>query len=59
MAVWLVRAGAQSQYEQKFLQENSIYLTWDDLNNPLDSWSERSELTVHLGELTVMRNPNG
>ncbi|MGI9279452.1 MAG: restriction endonuclease [Endozoicomonas sp.] len=51
MAVWLVRAGAQGQYEQKFLQENRIYLTWDDLNLPLDSLHERSELIVHLGEL--------
>ena len=51
MAVWLIRAGAQGQYEQKFLQENRIYLTWDDLNVQLDSLQERSELIDHLGEL--------
>lgn len=32
MAVWLVRAGSQGQYEQKFLQEKKIYLTLDELN---------------------------
>lgn len=51
MAVWLVRAGAQGQYEQKFLQENRIYLTWEELNTPLDTFQERSELIAHMVEL--------
>ena len=51
MAVWLVRAGAQGQFEQKFLNEDRIYLTWDELNIQLDGLQERSELIEHLGEL--------
>ncbi|WP_422448517.1 MULTISPECIES: restriction endonuclease [unclassified Endozoicomonas] len=48
MTVWLVRAGSQGQYEQKFLQDKRIYLTWDDLNIPLDQLQERSELMTQL-----------
>ena len=32
MALWLVRAGSHGEYEQKFLEENRIYLTWHNLN---------------------------
>ncbi|WP_211828728.1 restriction endonuclease [Kistimonas asteriae] len=51
MAVWLVRAGAQGQYEQRFLQEKRIYLTWDDLDISLYSFEDRGELITHLGQL--------
>ena len=44
MAVWLVRAGSHGEYEQKFLQENRIYLTWDYLNSPLDKLDSRNTL---------------
>jgi len=29
MATWLIRAGGHGEYEQKFLQENRVYVTWD------------------------------
>lgn len=48
MAVWLVRAGAHGQYEQKFLQEKRIYLTWDDLNIPIDKLKDRDTLIAEL-----------
>jgi len=57
MAVWLVRAGAQGQYEQKFLQENKIFLTWDSLNTPLDKITERQELINALGDLDPDAKP--
>ena len=31
MALWLVRAGKHGEYEQKFFEENRIYLAWDRL----------------------------
>lgn len=31
MAIWLIRAGSHGEYEQKFIQENRGYMTWDDL----------------------------
>ncbi len=37
MAVWLVRAGAHGEYEQKFIQDNRVYVTWDGLSVDLDA----------------------
>jgi restriction system protein len=31
MSLWLVRAGKYGEYEEHFLTTNSIYLTWDSL----------------------------
>jgi predicted Mrr-cat superfamily restriction endonuclease len=31
MSLWLVRAGKYSEYEEHFFTTNSIYLTWDRL----------------------------
>ena len=44
MAVWLVRAGAQGQFQEKFLSENRIYVTWDRLNVDLKKLENRDEL---------------
>lgn len=51
MAVWLVRAGSQGQYEQKFLQDGRIWLTWDGLNHALDDIRNREGLITLLGSL--------
>ena len=32
MAIWLIRAGSHGEYEQKFIQENRVYVTWDNLD---------------------------
>lgn len=45
MAVWLIRAGSHGEHELKFIQENRVYVTWDDLNVNLEHLRERSELT--------------
>lgn len=29
MAIWLIRAGSHGEYEQKFIRENRVYVTWD------------------------------
>lgn len=57
MAVWLVRAGAQGQYEQKFLQEKRIYLTWNDLSVPIDSLKGRSDLIDTLEKVVSDPKP--
>ena len=31
MALWLVRAGRNGEYEERFLTKESIYLTWQEL----------------------------
>ncbi|MFN3716409.1 MAG: restriction endonuclease [Thiobacillus sp.] len=45
MAVWLIRAGPHGEYEQKFVQERRVYVTWDDLNVDLAKLTDRAELT--------------
>tara|TARA_Y100000780_G_C13691441_1_gene419706 strand:+ start:2675 stop:3718 length:1044 start_codon:yes stop_codon:yes gene_type:complete len=49
MAVWLIRAGSQGQYEQKFLNENRVYVTWNGLNQNLAKMIERNQLIEALG----------
>ena len=44
MALWLVRAGRHGEYEQKFLKENRIYLTWDGLSENLATLKNREQL---------------
>lgn len=51
MAVWLVRAGSLGEYEEKFLNENRIYVTWDGLNTDISRMKERSQLIDVLNQL--------
>jgi restriction system protein len=44
MTVWLCRAGKHGEYENKFIEENRIYCTWDNLPVSLHSFSERKDL---------------
>ena len=44
MALWLVRGGRHGQYEQKFLDENRIFLTWDDLDHDLSKVGSQESL---------------
>lgn len=44
MQLWLLRAGSQGEFEQKFLSENRVYLTWDELNTNLAQLKDRQAL---------------
>ena len=50
MTIWLVRAGAHGEFEEKFLSEKRIYVTWDGLNVDLGSMQERDELIEAMTE---------
>lgn len=54
VAVWLVRAGSHGEHEQKFIKENKVYVTWDDLNVNIEKLSQRSDLAAEM----VQRYPN-
>lgn len=54
MAVWLVRAGSHGEYEQKFLQECRVYVTWDHLSSNLAQMRAREDLAT----LLTMLYPN-
>ncbi len=51
MALWLVRAGSSGEYENKFLTEGRIYLTWDDLSEDLSKLSNKRELSDLLNKV--------
>lgn len=44
MTVWLVRAGKHGEFEQKFLQDNKIYVTWDRLAVDIGIMHDRRQL---------------
>jgi restriction system protein len=51
MAVWLIRAGSHGEYEQKFIQEKRVYVTWDGLNLNLAKLADRQALVAAMTEL--------
>lgn len=50
MAIWLVRAGSHGEYEQKFIQENRVYVTWDELDVDLLKLPQRSDLMAAMAQ---------
>lgn len=50
MDIWLVRAGSAGQFEQKFIAEKKIYLTWDSLSCDLAVMTERKQLIDVLNQ---------
>lgn len=50
MAIWLIRAGSHGEYEQKFIQENRVYVTWDSLNIDLSTLTQRADLIADMTE---------
>ncbi len=49
MGIWLFRAGRNGEYEEKFLNDNRIYLTWNNLNIDLTEYKDREKL-LHMLE---------
>lgn len=45
MAIWLIRAGSHGEFEQRFIQENRVYVTWDGLDVDLRKLADRDDLT--------------
>lgn len=48
MSIWLFRAGKNGEYEEKFLNDNRIYLTWTDLDFNLNEIVNKHDLYVRL-----------
>lgn len=57
MAIWLVRAGSQGEYEQKFIQEKRIYVTWEEFNVDLSKLANRNALTAKLDQVYANTKP--
>ena len=50
MAIWLVRAGSHGEYEQKFIQDAHIYVTWDGLDVDLATLPSRDALSTLMSQ---------
>jgi len=50
MSIWLFRAGKSGEFENKFLQDGRVYLTWTDLKTDLRNFKEKKELYSFLVE---------
>lgn len=48
MSVWLFRAGRMGEFEQKFLEDRRVYLTWEDLNVDLQTFDNKIDLYNYL-----------
>jgi restriction system protein len=48
MAIWLIRAGSHGEYEQKFIQEKRVYVTWDGLDVNLAKLADRPALVAAM-----------
>jgi restriction system protein len=44
MALWLFRAGKQGEYEKKFLEDEKVYLTWNNLKHDLSKLKDQKAL---------------
>ena len=50
MAIWLIRAGKHGEHEQKFQDEERVYVAWNRLDVDLAKLKDRSELSNALRE---------
>lgn len=48
MELWLTRAGSHGEYEQKFLDEGRVYLTWGGFSDNISGMASRQELIEAL-----------
>ncbi len=55
MAVWMVRAGASGEFEQKFVQDQRVYVTWDALDVDISELETRDDR--HLDPLRANPSP--
>lgn len=58
MSIWLIRAGSHGQYEQKFIQEKRVYVTWDGLDVDISGLDEPDTLFEELVERYGAESPN-
>ena len=50
MALWVVRGGRHGEHEQKFLEENRVFLTWKGLKKDLGLAQDRAGIREILAE---------
>ena len=58
MAIWLIRAGSHGEYEQKFIGESRVYVTWDKLLPNLANLQDREALFAAMTQAYPQTKPN-
>ena len=54
MALWMIRAGRRGEYEDRFITDSRVYLTWGDtFQSDLRSVGSRAEITRMFRERWV------
>ena len=48
MSLWLCRAGKMGEHETKFIEDNSIYCTWREINWDMTKFGDREALKEEL-----------
>jgi restriction system protein len=48
MSLWLIRAGSHGEYETKLLEENRVYLTWNEFDTDLSKMKDKAALVNAL-----------
>lgn len=51
MALWLMRTGKHGEFEQRFFEDNRIYLTWRELRHDLSNLETKKDLRKLLEEI--------
>lgn len=46
MALWLNRAGRHGEFEKRFLDDDRIYLTWDNLKHDLSKIEKKPKMSL-------------
>jgi len=57
MALWLTRCGRHGEYEDKFIGDNRLYLTWEELDRDLAKIEHQEELHDHLVQVYLEASP--
>lgn len=52
MDVWLCRAGRQGEHEARFLEDNKIFYTFEEIGVPLSSFGSRKDLQEYFLQVT-------
>lgn len=58
MGVWIIRAGRHGEFEQKFIQESRVYVTWRQLDANLAELADRTALNKALAARYPDKKPN-
>ena len=57
MTIWLIRGGSHGEYEQKFIRESRVYLTWGGLNVNIAALGDRADLAKEMANVYPNAKP--